>query len=59
MKNKYVFTIVFQMTLLLALILSIYIFVKTLVLKHDEHARLFNNWQLPMILALYLDSIYH
>ncbi len=59
MKNRHIFTTVFQMTLLFALILSIYIFVKTIVLKHDDYATLYNNWQLPIIFALYLDALYH
>ena len=49
---------VFQMTLLFALFLSFYIFVKSLLTKKAERSNVFNTWQFPMILAVYLDSLY-
>ena len=53
------FVIVFQMTLLFALLLSFYIFVKTVFWGDITKKKLFSNWQFPMILAIYLDLIYH
>ena len=53
------FVIVFQMTLLFALLLSFYIFVKTIFWGDITKKKIFSNWQFPMILAIYLDLIYH
>ena len=53
------FVVVFQMTLLFALLLSIYIFVKTIFFGDLTKKKLFSNWQFPMLLAVYLDVMYH
>ena len=47
----------FQTSLFFTLILSFFIFVKTVILRNGEH-RTFTTWQFPMLLAIFLDSIY-
>jgi hypothetical protein len=44
--------------LLLTLILSFYIFIRAIFYSDDEKRRIFNAWQFPMLLALYIDAIY-
>lgn len=53
------FVVVFQMALLFALLLSFYIFVKTIFFGDLTKKKLFSNWQFPMLLAVYLDVMYH
>jgi len=53
------FVVVFQMALLFALLLSFYIFVKTIFFGDITKKKLFSNWQFPMLLAVYLDVMYH
>jgi len=52
------FSLVFQLSLLLALILSFYIFLRSVFYKDHEKRRLFDAWQFPMLLALYIDAVY-
>ena len=51
--------IIFQISLLVALLISFYIFVKTLLLKDDKHKKIYSTWQFPMLLAIYIDTIYY
>jgi len=53
------FVVVFQMALLFSLLLSFYIFVKTIFFGDITKKKLFSNWQFPMLLAVYLDVMYH
>ena len=57
MKND-VFSLVFQLSLLLTLILSFYIFIRAIFFSDNEKKQLFNAWQFPMLLALYIDVVY-
>jgi hypothetical protein len=57
MKND-VFSLVFQLSLLLTLILSFYIFIRAIFFSDNDKKRLFNAWQFPMLLALYIDAVY-
>ena len=50
---------IFQFILLLALSISGYIFVKTLVLGDGQHKKVYSTWQFPMLLAIYIDTIYN
>ena len=52
------FSLVFQLSLLLTLILSFYIFLRSVFYKDQEKRRLFDAWQFPMLLALYIDAVY-
>ena len=59
MKSNSIGTI-FQMTLLFALILSFYIIIQRIFFKNNKYEdSIFDNWQFPMLLAIYLDTIYH
>ena len=53
------FVVVFQMTLLFALLLSFYIAVRTIFFGDISKKNLFSNWQFPMLLAIYLDVVYY
>ena len=57
MKND-TFSLVFQLSLLLTLILSFYIFIRSIFYKDHSKRRLFDAWQFPMLLALYIDAVY-
>jgi|UniRef100_A0A6C0HR22 hypothetical protein len=52
------FALVFKMSLLITLILSFYIFIRAVFFEDDEKKRMFNAWQFPMLLALYIDAVY-
>ena len=47
-----------KLSLLITLILSFYIFIKAIFFEDDEKKRMFNAWQFPMLLALYIDAVY-
>ena len=48
----------FKISILFVLLLSFYFFIDTLVFKNKEHSTVFSNWQFPMLLALFVDTIY-
>lgn len=50
--------IFFQIFLLGALLISFYFFIDILVFKNNNHSDIFSTWQFPMLLAIYLDTIY-
>jgi hypothetical protein len=52
------FSLVFKLSLLVTLILSFYIFLRSVFYKDYEKRRLFDAWQFPMLLALYIDAVY-
>jgi len=58
MSNNLLKTI-FQIALLIALLISFYIFVRTLIMKDGKHKNFFSTWQFPMLLAIYIDTIYY
>jgi hypothetical protein len=49
---------IFQVSLLIALLISFYIFVRTLVMKDLKNSISFSTWQFPMLLAIYIEAIY-
>jgi len=49
---------VFHFFLLGALLISFYFFIDILVFKNKIHSDIFSTWQFPMLLAIYLDTIY-
>ena len=49
---------VFHFFLLGALLISFYFFIDILVFKNKNHTDIFSTWQFPMLLAIYLDTIY-
>lgn len=48
----------FRICLLLSLLFSFYFFIDVLVFKNQTNAKMFNTWQFPMLLAIYLDTLY-
>lgn len=58
MEKKSLIQNLFVFCLLLALLLSFYFFIDTLVFKNKEHSPIFSTWQFPMLLALFVDTIY-
>jgi hypothetical protein len=56
--NNDKFTILFNFSLLITLILSFYIFVRAIFFSDNNKKKVFNSWQFPMLLALYIDAVY-
>lgn len=52
------FALFFKISLLVTLILSFYIFIKAIFFEDNEKKRMFNAWQFPMLLSLYIDAVY-
>ena len=50
---------VFLFLLLLCLFISFYIMIITLCTKDNTHNHIFSAWQFPMLLAIFIDMIYH
>jgi hypothetical protein len=48
---------IFLVFLLVATVLSFYLFIEVLVLKKRENVRIFDTWQFPMLFALTLDVV--
>ena len=51
--------ILFVSLLLVCLLISFYIMVITLCTKDNTHNHIFSAWQFPMLLAIFIDIIYH
>jgi hypothetical protein len=51
--------ILFVSLLLVCLLISFYISVVTLFSKDNTHNHIFSAWQFPMLLAIFIDIIYH
>jgi hypothetical protein len=49
---------IFQFCLLVTLLLSFYFFIDITVFKNKTYTDIFSTWQFPMLLALYMDTIY-
>jgi hypothetical protein len=52
------FALLFKISLLITLILSFYIFIKAIFFEDSEKKRMFNSWQFPMLLALYIEAVF-
>lgn len=50
---------VFLFLLLVCLFISFYIMIITLCTKDNTHNHIFSAWQFPMLLAIFIDMIYH
>lgn len=44
--------------LFIALLVSFYFFIEVLVFKKKDHSKIFSTWQFPMLLAIFVDTIY-
>jgi hypothetical protein len=58
-KFKNIINIILQLSLFVALLCSFYIFVNALLLKENTYKNLYTTWQFPMLLAIYIDTIYY
>jgi len=56
--DKYISQQIFILCLFIALLLSFYFFIDILVFKNKDHSQLFSTWQFPMLLAIFVDTIY-
>ena len=56
--DKYISQQIFILSLFIALLLSFYFFIDILVFKNKDHSPLFSTWQFPMVLAIFVDTIY-
>jgi Ca2+/Na+ antiporter len=56
--NHEKFSLLFKLSLLITLILSFYIFIRAVFFEDNDKKRMFNAWQFPMLLALYIDAVY-
>ena len=45
----------FKITILIATILSFYIFLSVLIFKNEKYKKIYSNWQFPMLVAIALD----
>jgi hypothetical protein len=48
----------FVLCLFIALLLSFYFFIDVLVFKKMDNSKIFSTWQFPMLLAIFVDTIY-
>ena len=46
---------IFVFTLLISLLISFYFFISHMVLRENNHSKIFTTWQFPMLLALLFD----
>jgi len=44
--------------LFIALLVSFYFFIDVVVFKKKDHSKIFSTWQFPMLLAIFVDTIY-
>jgi hypothetical protein len=51
--------VLFVVLLCACLVISFYIMVVTLFSKNKTHNHIFSAWQFPMLLAIFIDTIYH
>jgi hypothetical protein len=51
--------VIFHLCLLTTLLLSFYFFIDIIVFKNKHYSKTFSTWQFPMLLALYIDTIYN
>ena len=51
--------VIFHFCLLTALLISFYFFIDILVFKNKHYSDIFSTWQFPMLLAIYIDTVYH
>ena len=48
----------FHLSLFISLIISFYIFINAVVFRKREHHRVYFTWQFPMLLAIFLESLF-
>ncbi len=58
MNNSILIQNIFIICLFIVLIISFYFFIDTLVFKNKDNSKIFSAWQFPMLLAIFVDTIY-
>ena len=58
MVNKNIIHKMFIFILFICVLISFYFFVDAFILKNVKHLKIFNAWQFPMLLAIYVDTLY-
>jgi hypothetical protein len=58
MNNSILIQNIFIICLFIAVLISFYFFIDTLVFKNKSNSKIFSTWQFPMLLAIYVDTIY-
>jgi len=58
MKNSILLQNIFVLSLFVTVLISFYFFIDVLMFKNKDNSKLFNTWQFPMLLAIYIDIIY-
>jgi hypothetical protein len=58
MEKTLILQSLFVLCLFVALLLSFYFFIDILVFKKKNHSKIFSTWQFPMLLAIFVDTIY-
>ena len=48
----------FVICLFIALLLSFYFFIDVIIFKKKDNSKIFSTWQFPMLLAIFVDTIY-
>ena len=49
---------IFIFLLFIVVLISFYFFVDAFICKNVKHLQIFNAWQFPMLLAIYVDTLY-
>lgn len=50
--------IIFVLTIILALLISFYFFIDVCIFKNNTHKHIFDAWQFPMLLAIFIDIFF-
>ena len=58
MNNITILQNIFIICLFIVLLISFYFFIDTLVFKNKDSSKIFSAWQFPMLLAIYVDTVY-
>lgn len=45
-----------KITLFIAILLSLYILINTVITREKRHKNVFSAWQFPMLLAIFIDT---
>ena len=48
----------FTLALFIALVLSFYMFMQTVIYNNPTHKTQFSSWQMPMLFAIFIDILY-
>jgi hypothetical protein len=46
---------IFVLTIIISLLISLYFFIDVCIFKNNTHVHIFDAWQFPMLLAIFID----